>query len=159
MPDNRGLTTAALSGALLTEYRAGLLARLTHSYETYRGMGTEAAHLAAERRIVQLFSELKSDPVNTQAMGFWSAAQPVGVASFTLNPAEKHLFLWDILIYEPHRRMGFGTSALTAIEHIAVEADLDRVQLSVEFGNEDSAGFFAHMGYRFVAISALKLLS
>lgn len=159
MPDNPRLTTAALSGALLAEYRAGLLERLTHSYETYRGMDPAAAHLAAERRIVQLFCELESDPVNTRAIGFWSATQPVGVASFTLNAAESHLFLWDILIYEPFRRKGFGTSALTAIEHIAVEARLDRIQLSIEFGNETSAGFFANLGYRFVAISALKLLS
>ncbi|THV20888.1 GNAT family N-acetyltransferase [Peteryoungia ipomoeae] len=156
-PEQR-LISAPLSGLSLDEYRAALLTRLTHSYEVHRSMDLLAAQIAAERRVLQLFGELQTDPARTRAIGFRHGSQPVGVASFTLNPAEGHLFLWDILIHEPHRRMGFGTLAIAEVEHLAVEARLDRVQLSIEFGNEASAAFFSRIGYRFVAISALKPL-
>ncbi len=159
MADDRGLTTVALTGALLAEYRADLLNRLAVSYETYRGVECEAARALAERRVEQFFSALETDPSDTRTLGFRDDGRPVGVVSFTMNRRESHLFLWDILIHGPYRRKGFGTRALAAVERIAAEAGLERVQLSIEYGNESSTRFFARMGYRFVAVSALKLLA
>lgn len=159
MTEESPLAIAALSDLQLADYRTDLTVRLAQSYERFRGLAADRAGTLAERRVSHLFDALVADPANTSALGLWQADAQVGTVCFSLNHAEAHLFLWDIIVAGQHRRKGLGTRMMHEVEQIASSSGLDRVQLAIEFGNPHSAGFFQSLGYRFVAISALKELN
>jgi RimJ/RimL family protein N-acetyltransferase len=84
--------------------------------------------------------------------------EKVGVLWFAAEQREfgPWAFVYDIRIYEDHRRQGYGTFALEALEVKARELGLPKVTLHV-FGHNDAAReMYAKLGYQEVDLILSK---
>ena len=61
---------------------------------------------------------------------------------------EDSLRLFALDVGQAFRRKGVGTALIEAVEAIAVESDMDKVNLEVEIDNEDAIRLYRRLGYR-----------
>lgn len=146
------------TAAQLEEYRSTVATRLAASYERYRHMSPENALSTARYRAGALV-DAAAERADTRVLVMQFDGQQIGTVAFSINRNESHLFLWDIFVDAQHRRRGFGVRAMALLERIARSERLERLQLSIEYGNQDSSAFFLRIGYQFVAISAVRYLA
>ena len=94
--------------------------------------------------------------------GSTSAAKtPVGVLWFAVGDSgpNRTAFLYNLEVYEPFRRRGYGTGALQALEEKAVQLGLTSIGLHVFGFNRDAQAMYEKMGYVVTNINMAKSLS
>lgn len=61
--------------------------------------------------------------------------------------ADRHAFIYEILIFSPYRRQGYGRAAMQAAEAKARELGLDKVKLHVFGHNTAARDLYRELGY------------
>ena len=88
-----------------------------------------------------------------------TAPVSVGVLWFALPPWKPPIaFIYDFLIYEPHRRHGFGEEALRALEEKVKALGLDTIGLHVFAHNTAARALYEKAGYAVTNINMAKKL-
>lgn len=68
-------------------------------------------------------------------------------------------FIMDVQIRPEHRRHGFGTAALRAVERLAQEKGLDEIGLEVYGHNSPARALYRKLGYQEIGVSMSRKLS
>lgn len=78
-----------------------------------------------------------------------AGSSPVGWLWFGARSlsGEQVMWLYEIVVFEAHRRRGYGSSALSAVEDQARAAGLGRVALHVFQHNHEAIEFYRTAGY------------
>ena len=117
-----------------------------------------ADHLSryqAERDASAQLDQLLTDVLRTHGHTFQSirsvevSSSPVGWLWFGPRSlsGEQAMWLYEIVVFEEHRRRGYGSSALSAVEDRARAAGLGRVALHVFEHNHEAIEFYRTAGY------------
>ena len=67
-------------------------------------------------------------------------------------------FIYDLIIFEPFRRRGYGTQAMLALEEKVKEVGLDTIALHVFGHNQAALELYEKMGYEITDINMAKTL-
>ena len=67
-------------------------------------------------------------------------------------------FIYDFLIFEEYRGMGYGKEAMKALEEIVKELGMKKIGLHVFGHNKVAQGLYEKMGYKITNISMEKLI-
>ena len=88
---------------------------------------------------------LLRDRFTTEEVGVvWLAVQDSGVG--------RSVWIYDIEVYEPFRRRGYGTRALRAVEERATELGAQRVELHVFGHNPAARALYEKVGYETTSV-------
>lgn len=155
MTTDASLMLDPMTPAEIGEYRKEVMVRLAISYERYRSMTSGDALSLATRRVAALTARTGGS-LDTRLFAIRHLDQRIGSAAVSFNREESHLFVWDIFIDPTHRRLGHGRRAMEVLQQMARAEGLQRLQLSIEYGNVTSTDFFGALGYAFVAITAVR---
>jgi ribosomal protein S18 acetylase RimI-like enzyme len=87
----------------------------------------------------------------------------VGVVWFRADrspeaPRPLSVFIYHLLVYEPHRRKGFGAQAMALIETKARELGFDTIALQVLGDNHGAIALYEKSGYRATNLRMSKKL-
>ncbi|SDY95507.1 GNAT family N-acetyltransferase [Bacillus sp. 166amftsu] len=74
----------------------------------------------------------------------------------TTNPDQGYIF--DFIIYEPHRGKGYGKQAMKEIEIIAKELGMNKIGLHVFGHNTVARGLYEKLGYEITNINMMKVI-
>lgn len=74
----------------------------------------------------------------------------------TTNPDQGYIF--DFIIYEPHRGKGYGKQAMKEIEIIAKELGMNKIGLHVFGHNTIARGLYEKLGYEITNINMMKVI-
>ena len=111
------------------------------------------AHSEAEKAFTQLLPQGLNTPSHfLMTLEAEDTHQPIGFL-WTLHEETdgiKQNFLCDFLIYEPHRRRGYGTQAVKCMESHAAEAGCRESVLFVAEHNHAALSLYQKCGYRFL---------
>ena len=66
--------------------------------------------------------------------------------------------LFDFEIFESHRRRGYGTRALQALEHVAAEHGIGRIALHVFGHNAAARALYQKAGFKETHVTMAKEL-
>ncbi|MGW1192192.1 GNAT family N-acetyltransferase [Streptomyces sp. NPDC002559] len=83
----------------------------------------------------------------------WIGPDP-GQASGTADSA----WLYDINVFEPFRRRGYGSAILAAAEELVAREGRTALALDVVGGNEAAIAMYRHSGYEVSSMSMRKNL-
>ena len=88
-------------------------------------------------------------------------ATPVGILWFARRgpPSEGLGFIYDILIFPEHRRKGYGSEAMRALEPFSLEQGLTKISLHVFGDNQSAIDLYEKVGYETAGIMMTKKLS
>ncbi|MFJ4774020.1 GNAT family N-acetyltransferase [Streptomyces uncialis] len=81
----------------------------------------------------------------------WIGPDP-GQASGTVSTA----WLYDINVFAPFRRHGYGSAILTAVEELVAREGRTALALDVVGGNEAAIAMYRHSGYEVLSMSMRK---
>ena len=87
-----------------------------------------------------------------------STGEPVGHLWCHLEPDKRLAFVYEIVIQEPHRRHGYGRSALLQLEQLLMTQGIERLGLHVFGDNNRAQALYQSLGYRITGISMQKEL-
>jgi ribosomal protein S18 acetylase RimI-like enzyme len=152
------ITDAAILLRPLTEEdRAAFFAEEIANYADQKvrdaGWSPHEAHDRARR---EFGPELEREYVRGVAAGdrLWSAvpvagADPVGWLWVTAIPGapESQVYLEQITVAQDHRRRGYGSAILAALEALLAREGCDELRLDVYVANEAGQALYAAAGY------------
>ena len=123
----------------------------------------QLAYEDARRSSEQQISALLPDgPATTNHLLFSllveASDQVVGHLWCYVEPEQERAFVYDIIVHEPHRRKGYGSSALTQLEHLLVARGVRRLGLHVFGDNYRAQALYQRLGYRVTDLSMQKEL-
>jgi RimJ/RimL family protein N-acetyltransferase len=110
----------------------------------------ETAVSLAEQMVHGLLPEGLDSPDQTLCSILDAASgEPVGYLWYGLRSGagEQFVALYEFLIFEAHRRRGYGTAALKVLEDRARELGVDRILLHVFGHNEAARALYQKLGY------------
>ena len=83
-----------------------------------------------------------------------SIAEEVGVVWLAVHDSGvgRSVWIYDIEVYEPFRRKGYGTQALRAVEERATELGAERVELHVFGHNPAARALYEKAGYETTSV-------
>jgi ribosomal protein S18 acetylase RimI-like enzyme len=94
----------------------------------------------------QFLFTIFSGPTNQKVGAIWFAVQPRGG------------FIYDLLVFEPFRRQGYGEKAMRLLEEVAREKGIRMLSLQVFGDNPGARKLYAKLGYEEVALRMSKSL-
>ena len=118
----------------------------------------EAIHLSKES-FTNLLPEKEETEFN-YLFSIFNDQQIVGmiwIAQGSSTNTEKG-FIYDFIIFEDYRGMGYGKEAMKALEEIAKELGMKKIGLHVFGHNKIAQGLYEKMGYQITNISMEKLI-
>ena len=68
-------------------------------------------------------------------------------------------FIYDFMIYEPHRKRGYGRQALSALDEKAKESGIDTIELHVFGHNHAAIALYQKAGYEITHLQMAKKVS
>jgi len=76
------------------------------------------------------------------------------------DPGNREAFwIYDIMVHPDHRRKGFGTQTLFALDAFVIEQGLDRIGLHVFGHNHGARALYDSTGYEIITVSGVKEIS
>jgi GNAT superfamily N-acetyltransferase len=119
----------------------------------------------AVNRARQAYAALLPDGLASDKQHLFSALDGesgarVGMIWFMVNEqaARPTAFVCDLLVYEPYRRLGYGTQTMEALEGKVRELGLERIALHVFAHNAPARALYAKLGYQATNIQMAKEL-
>lgn len=119
----------------------------------------------ALQRAQQELDEVLSEGLNTKDQYFFSivdeqTATKVGMLWFAIHSRkeEPSAYVYDLLIYEPYLRQGYGKQALQAMETKAHELELKTIALHVFGHNHAARMMYEKFGYVISNLTMVKVL-
>jgi len=158
------MSTVTLSAISLESYRSWLEAAVKDYAQDKVAAGTWAADRALELSQQEFDRLLPNGPAtpNTFIFGIRASgiSQDVGVLWVTIveRGGVRLAFIYDIIVFEPYRRQGFGRAALLALETKVRELGVDQIGLHVFGHNQAARDLYEKVGYIITDISMVKKL-
>ncbi len=87
---------------------------------------------------------LQDSSIDEEVGVVWLAVQDPGVG--------RSVWIYDIEVYEPFRRQGYGTQALRTVEERATELGAERVELHVFGHNPAARALYEKAGYETTSV-------
>ena len=120
---------------------------------------------ALEKSVSQINS-LLPEGIETQNHVFFSIVDEgtgdvVGYIWLHVVPGEgpKKAFIYDLIIFEEFRKMGYGRAALAALEEYAKEKRIASISLHVFAHNAAALSLYRKMGYEVTSMNMKKNIS
>ena len=108
----------------------------------------------AEARMAELKAQFLPEDLATPDHFFWAvqytdSGEQVGGLWVALveEAGQRAFFVFDIQVYEPYRRRGYGTQAFLAMEEKAREMDVSSIALHVFEDNLPARAMYHKLGY------------
>ena len=134
--------------------------------QRYAGENVKAGYWAKEGAIRRSQSEHKRvlpDGLATPGHFIYSIINPengerVGIVWFFLQKRAKPpaCFIYDLFIFEKHRRKGYGTDALRAVEETVSKKNIRSINLHVFNHNRAAKRLYEKAGFKASGISMMK---
>ncbi len=134
--------------------------------QRYADENIKAGYWAREGAIQRSKSEHKRilpDGLATPGHFLFSIVNPekgkkVGIVWFFLQKRQKPpaCFIYDLFIFEEHRRKGFGTEALKAVEENVSKKNIKSINLHVFNHNRAAKYLYEKAGFKASGISMMK---
>jgi len=120
---------------------------------------------ALEKSMNQI-NTLLPQGIDTQGHVFFSVVDEgtgdrVGYIWLYIAPGEgsKKAFIYDLIIFEEFRKMGYGRSALAALEEYAKEKRIVSISLHVFAHNAAASSLYRKMGYEVTSMNMTRNVS
>jgi GNAT superfamily N-acetyltransferase len=120
----------------------------------------------AEANMARLKAQFLPQGLATPNHYFWAvedAASGVEVGGLWVAVAEedgkRHLWVFEIQVYEPYRRRGYGTQAFLAMEEKAREMGVTSIGLHVFADNLPARAMYRKLGYAGTDTQMVKAIS
>jgi ribosomal protein S18 acetylase RimI-like enzyme len=94
-----------------------------------------------------LFFSIRAEPSDEKVGVIWLAIEPRGA------------FVYDLLVFEPHRRKGYAESAMREAERVSRERGAERITLHVFGDNAGARKLYQKLGYTETNVLMSKPLS
>ena len=119
----------------------------------------------AEEKIRKEIAQLLPEGLQTPMHTFYQICQPetaekVGIVWVFFHPEDsrKMAFVYDIEIFEPHRRKGYASQALLAVEDYLRQQGARQIGLHVFGFNTGAQALYLKLGYEITNIQMAKTL-
>lgn len=138
---------------------------LAQAVEGYAAEHVRAGNWEAEEALAKsakTYADLLPNGVaspNQYVWEVWDGATAVGMIWLAVMGGRPFGFIYDFIIYEAHRRQGYGEQALLAVDAKAKELGLAKIGLHVFAHNEAAHKLYLKMGYADTDINMAKVLS
>ncbi|OFH17939.1 GNAT family N-acetyltransferase [Listeria monocytogenes] len=108
------------------------------------------------------FNKLLYDGITTPNEYLYSiiSGEKIGYIWFHVDETRsgKHAFIYDFVIFEAFRGKGFGTKTLEALDAIAKEMQITKIELHVFAHNQTAIGLYNKVGFQNTDITMAKYL-
>lgn len=108
------------------------------------------------------FKKLLFDGITTPNEYLYSifTSQKIGYLWFHLNETatQKTAFIYDFIIFKEFRGQGFGTQSLAALDILAKEMQIDKIELHVFAHNQTAIHLYNKVGFKNTDITMAKYL-
>jgi ribosomal protein S18 acetylase RimI-like enzyme len=141
-------------------FRAWMVEDYAGSIARNRRIVLEDARRSSEEQTAELLADGRETP-NRLLFVLLSdtTGEPVGYLWCHVEPDKKRAFVYDIVIHEPYRRQGYGSSALLQLEQLLTAQGIERLGLHVFGDNARAQALYHKLGYRVIGISMQKELA
>ncbi|WP_339327885.1 GNAT family N-acetyltransferase [Listeria seeligeri] len=108
------------------------------------------------------FSKLLYDGITTPNEHLYSifTSEKIGYLWFHTDETatKKSAFIYDFIIFEEFRGQGFGTKSLAALDILAKEMQINKIELHVFAHNQTAIGLYNKVGFENTDITMAKYL-
>ncbi|EAE3218323.1 GNAT family N-acetyltransferase [Listeria monocytogenes] len=108
------------------------------------------------------FNKLLYDGITTPNEYLYSiiSGEKIGYIWFHVDETRsgKHAFIYDFVIFEAFRCKGFGTKTLEALDALAKEMQITKIELHVFAHNQTAIGLYNKVGFQNTDITMAKYL-
>lgn len=108
------------------------------------------------------FNKLLYDGITTPNEYLYSiiSGEKIGYIWFHVDETRsgKHAFIYDFVIFEAFRGKGFGTKTLEALDALAKEMQITKIELHVFAHNQTAIGLYNKVGFQNTDITMAKYL-
>lgn len=140
-------------------YLAKALPHLAEEIAQARGISQEAGMSVAQNSFSNLFPKGEVN-AKDQYIGFLvEGADKVGIIHFGVRKdpnSSPDVYLWDVEIFKPYRRNGFGKTAMRLLESQVRDLGLNRISLNVFGHNKMARALYEDLGYHTRSLSMTK---
>ena len=139
-----------MSQEIYDSYIENLLADYSQEHVKSGNWKPEEALARAREQISQLLPDgLQSKDQYLYSLYDDETGENIGVLWFAVRTqgCKPEAFIYDIMIYEGHRRQGYATSALEVMEARVLELGLHKISLHVFGHNSPAVSLYEKIGY------------
>ncbi|ECH7282826.1 GNAT family N-acetyltransferase [Listeria monocytogenes] len=108
------------------------------------------------------FNKLLYDGITTPNEYLYSiiSGEKIGYIWFHVDETRsgKHAFIYDFVIFEAFRGKGFGTKTLEALDKLAKDMEITKIELHVFAHNQTAIGLYNKVGFQNTDITMAKYL-
>ncbi|EAD5763373.1 GNAT family N-acetyltransferase [Listeria monocytogenes] len=108
------------------------------------------------------FNKLLYDGITTPNEYLYSiiSGEKIGYIWFHVDKTRsgKHAFIYDFVIFEAFRGKGFGTKTLEALDKLAKDMEITKIELHVFAHNQTAIGLYNKVGFQNTDITMAKYL-
>ncbi|EAC9069319.1 GNAT family N-acetyltransferase [Listeria monocytogenes] len=108
------------------------------------------------------FNKLLYDGITTPNEYLYSiiSGEKIGYIWFHVDETHsgKHAFIYDFVIFEAFRGKGFGTKTLEALDKLAKDMEITKIELHVFAHNKTAIGLYNKVGFQNTDITMAKYL-
>ncbi|EAD1225988.1 GNAT family N-acetyltransferase [Listeria monocytogenes] len=108
------------------------------------------------------FNKLLYDGITTPNEYLYSiiSGEKIGYIWFHVDETRsgKHAFIYDFVIFEAFRGKGFGTKTLEALDKLAKDMEITKIELHVFAHNKTAIGLYNKVGFQNTDITMAKYL-
>ncbi|EAK9822231.1 GNAT family N-acetyltransferase [Listeria monocytogenes] len=108
------------------------------------------------------FNKLLYDGITTPNEYLYSiiSGEKIGYIWFHVDETRsgKHAFIYDFVIFEAFRGKGFGTKTLEALDKLAKDMKITKIELHVFAHNQTAIGLYNKVGFQNTDITMAKYL-
>jgi ribosomal protein S18 acetylase RimI-like enzyme len=151
------ITFRAMQPEEFPEYRDYFIVDYAHEIAANYGYPLEKSQAIALKELNDDLPQTVSTPDNILLCIEKEGAETIGYLWYKLLDEGESVFILDFVLFEDFRGLGYGQTALLALEDQLFQSGVEQIKLRVAFNNRRALSLYEKVGFNITGYNMVKI--